>query len=261
MDSGSSRAPLHSIAGCGCITFAMASGSAAGSPICPIRTAAARASRCPRTRFERYTWRSYEIVSRRFQESVLLGFLLAVGGTVTAAFFLRQSGRSATEDQHIRGATLAPSEVVVALAKASKLPYDFTLAGVPLFREAETDHVLVCGAPGSGKGVAIKELLDQIRARGRSRDPLRPERGIRAGVLPARQGRSAQSPGCPEPGLDALGRGARGLRLREPGRFDHPREREGERSVLAGRAQGAVRGGGAASSPSAGRRPTPPSAT
>ena len=46
------------------------------------------------------------------------------------------------------------------------MPYDFTLAGIPLFREAETDHILVCGAPGSGKGVAIKELLDQIRARG-----------------------------------------------------------------------------------------------
>ena len=50
--------------------------------------------------------------------------------------------------------------------EASHLPYDFTLAGIPLFREAETDHILVCGAPGSGKGVAIKELLDQIRARG-----------------------------------------------------------------------------------------------
>jgi putative protein kinase ArgK-like GTPase of G3E family len=36
----------------------------------------------------------------------------------------------------------------------------------PLLREAETDHILVCGAPGSGKGVAIKELLDQIGARG-----------------------------------------------------------------------------------------------
>ena len=46
------------------------------------------------------------------------------------------------------------------------MPYDFTLAGIPLLREAETEHILVCGAPGSGKGVAIKELLDQIRARG-----------------------------------------------------------------------------------------------
>ena len=120
----------------------------------------------PKDQVRRYTWRSYQIVSRRLEGSVFLGLLLAAGGTVTSAFFLRQSGRSATEDQHIRGATLAPIEAVIAAAKASRLAYDFTLAGVPLFRDAETDHVLVCGAPGSGKGVAIKELLDQIRARG-----------------------------------------------------------------------------------------------
>src|SRR5262245_50749805 len=102
---------------------------------------------------QHYTWRSYETVSQRLQESVFLGFLLAIAGTVTSAYFLRESGRTATEDQHIRGATLAPPDAVIALAQASKLPYDFTLAGVPIFRDAETDHVLVCGVPGSGKGI------------------------------------------------------------------------------------------------------------
>ncbi|MBL8529265.1 MAG: type IV secretion system DNA-binding domain-containing protein, partial [Burkholderiales bacterium] len=114
----------------------------------------------------RLTQRSFDSVSARLQESLFLAFLVAVAGTVIAAVFLRQSGRSATEDRHIRGTTIAPPEVVAALAKASRLLYDLTLAGIPLFREAETDHILVCGAPGSGKGVAIKELLDQIRARG-----------------------------------------------------------------------------------------------
>jgi type IV secretion system coupling TraD/TrwB family protein len=113
---------------------------------------------------QRYTWQSYESVTRRLQESLLLGVLLAIGGTVTAAFFLRQSGRSATENQYIRGATLAPTEAVIALAKASRLAYDLTLADVPIFRESETDHILVCGAPGSGKGVAIKELFHQTGA-------------------------------------------------------------------------------------------------
>jgi hypothetical protein len=60
----------------------------------------------PKNQVRRYTWRSYQIVSRRFEESVFLGLLLTVGGTVTSAFFLRQSGRSATEDRHIRGATM-----------------------------------------------------------------------------------------------------------------------------------------------------------
>jgi Cdc6-like AAA superfamily ATPase len=58
------------------------------------------------------------------------------------------------------------ADTVIALARASEAPYDLTVAGVPIFRDAETDHILVCGAPGSGKRIAIKELLDQIRDRG-----------------------------------------------------------------------------------------------
>ena len=76
----------------------------------------------PKEQVQRYTWRSYETVSRRFQESVFLGFLLAIGGTVTAAYFLRESGRTATEDQHIRGATLAPPAGFAPQTLASRHP-------------------------------------------------------------------------------------------------------------------------------------------
>lgn len=120
----------------------------------------------PKAQVPRYTRRGFETVSRRFQEGLVVGFLLMIGGTLIAGYWMRESGRTATEDRHIRGATLAPPDTVITLARRSGAPYDFTLAGVPIFRDAETDHVLVCGAPGSGKGVAIKELLDQIRARG-----------------------------------------------------------------------------------------------
>jgi hypothetical protein len=98
----------------------------------------------------RYTWQSYESVTRRLQESVLLGALLAIGGTVTAAFFLRQSGRSATENQHIRGAVLAPTDTVIALAKASGLAYDITLAGVPIFRESERFRMITSRSRKAG---------------------------------------------------------------------------------------------------------------
>ena len=76
----------------------------------------------PKAAVQRYTGRSFETVSRRFQESLFLTFLVAVAGTVTAAYFLRRSGRSATEDQHIRGTTIAPPDVVAALAGASGCP-------------------------------------------------------------------------------------------------------------------------------------------
>lgn len=113
--------------------------------------------RVPKTEVQRYTQRSFDSVSVsvRLQESLSLAFLVAVAGTVTAAYFLRQSGRSATEDRHIRGTTIALPEFVAGLARASGLPYDFTLASIPLFRDAETDHIFVCGTPGGHKGLAI----------------------------------------------------------------------------------------------------------
>ena len=49
----------------------------------------------PEEQVRRYTWRSYKTLSRRLQESVFLGFLLTIAGTVTAAYFLRESGRTA----------------------------------------------------------------------------------------------------------------------------------------------------------------------
>ena len=51
--------------------------------------------------------RSFNSVNHRFQKSLFLAFLVAVAGTVTAGYFLRQSGRSATEDQHVRETTIA----------------------------------------------------------------------------------------------------------------------------------------------------------
>jgi hypothetical protein len=92
---------------------------------------------------QRYTWRSYENVTQRLQESPLLGVFLAIGGTVTAAFFLRQCGRSATENQHIRGATVASTEAVIALARASRMAYDFSGRGTNFPRDRNRSHPCV----------------------------------------------------------------------------------------------------------------------
>ena len=162
---GSSKALHRSSADCGSTMFAMPPASVGKSPICRIPMAAQRAFRCPRKRSQgaprvAMCWSISACATGRF-----FGTLIAIGAA-ERRLFPATSGRTATEDRHIRRATLAPVETVVTLAKGANVAYDFTLAGVPLFREAETDHILVSGAPGSGKGVAIKELLDQIRARG-----------------------------------------------------------------------------------------------
>ena len=44
-------------------------------------------------------------------------------------------------------------------------PDDLTVGGVPLPRSVEQQHILLMGAPGSGKSVALKNLLHTIRGR------------------------------------------------------------------------------------------------
>jgi len=43
---------------------------------------------------------------------------------------------------------------------------ELQLGGIPIDRHGECYHWLFCGSPGSGKSTAIKDMLDQIRARG-----------------------------------------------------------------------------------------------
>ena len=83
--SGSSRAPLRSIADCGCTTYEMASGSAVAIADLPDPSASGKRIQVPKDQLQRYTARSYETVSRRFQESVFLGFILALAASVMAA--------------------------------------------------------------------------------------------------------------------------------------------------------------------------------
>lgn len=99
----------------------------------------------------------------------------SLGGLVVFIFAARRAGRKAAEKRHVRGARLVTSrELSRAVRRA--LPwyrrYDpdrkprYKLAGVGLPEAAETQHILISGAPGSGKSVAILDLLDQVRARG-----------------------------------------------------------------------------------------------
>jgi type IV secretory pathway TraG/TraD family ATPase VirD4 len=52
-------------------------------------------------------------------------------------------------------------------ARRSQSLAPFTLGGVGIDASKTCYHLLISGSPGSGKSTAIKDLLDQIRARGR----------------------------------------------------------------------------------------------
>jgi len=97
---------------------------------------------------------------------------LAIGGAVSSVTFfiiysyLRRRGEEQSETKKLRGDEIADWKDVKKEIIHDNNASDMTLAGLPLIKNFETRHMLIHGTTGSGKSVCIRELLDQIRARG-----------------------------------------------------------------------------------------------
>jgi len=97
----------------------------------------------------------------------LATFALAFVAGLAAPHYLLGSKIGKTEkEETTRGSTLAPAEAVVKKVKATKVPTQLTLGGVPIPVAAEPYHFLMSGSTGTGKSVAMGALLENLRARG-----------------------------------------------------------------------------------------------
>ena len=67
------------------------------------------------------------------------------------------------DEAHQRGTALLDARLAARVLP--RTPGDLEIGGVPLPHSVEQQHVLLLGAPGSGKSVALKALLAAIRAR------------------------------------------------------------------------------------------------
>ncbi|GIK44763.1 MAG: hypothetical protein BroJett012_06660 [Betaproteobacteria bacterium] len=65
-----------------------------------------------------------------------------------------------------RGARVAEARVVASMTRKGAPSVPIVFGGVSLPADAEPYHLLVAGSTGSGKSVAIKGVLDALRARG-----------------------------------------------------------------------------------------------
>lgn len=63
---------------------------------------------------------------------------------------------------HIRGAKLAYADQVSDMILAEKTPFRLTIGGVPVPANIENYHFLICGTTGTGKSVALTEILDDV---------------------------------------------------------------------------------------------------
>ena len=95
--------------------------------------------------------------------------LLSAAGWVTFRRAHRRSQRvvgvGPSDERHERGTFLHDARAVTSLL--DRAPGDLVIGGVPLPRSVEQQHILMLGAPGSGKSVALKAMMTTIRERHR----------------------------------------------------------------------------------------------
>lgn len=80
--------------------------------------------------------------------------------------FCRWRGKMQQETEYLAGQDEVEAKELSKLLKRKGRNSDFNLAGVPLVKGTETQHILLAGTTGSGKTVAIRELMDQVRQKG-----------------------------------------------------------------------------------------------
>ena len=96
-----------------------------------------------------------------------LSILGGIGGFAAMSFWLRRLGRDSQKDQRIRGAfdVATTQELSAAVRRTGGGAY--SLGGVAIPKDAPMRGILTLGSQGSGKSVAIHDLMRQVMAKGR----------------------------------------------------------------------------------------------
>ncbi len=90
--------------------------------------------------------------------------LIGTGYLIWDAIFYRPT---AAHNPHLRGAKLVGGDDLISMIRAEAKSCDIEIAHVPVPYEIENRGFLFSGAPGSGKSVAVTNMLDIIATRGR----------------------------------------------------------------------------------------------
>jgi len=92
--------------------------------------------------------------------------IFALGMLLWAWFYFTRTGRGLGSNQFLRGARLGTTKQV-SRALWAQARGSFEIGGVRVPDAFEPEHILICGAPGTGKTNIIVKMLAGIRAAGR----------------------------------------------------------------------------------------------
>ena len=106
----------------------------------------------------------------KFEADLLHGAAIAGGFAllmlIWAWFYFTRTGRGLGSNQFLRGARFGTVRQV-RRALWSQAKGSFSIGGVTVPEAFEPEHILICGAPGTGKTNMIMKMLAGIRSRGR----------------------------------------------------------------------------------------------
>ena len=96
----------------------------------------------------------------------ILSGVFALAALVFAWFYFTRTGKGLGSNEYLRGAHFGTvRQVRRALRRETK--GSFSIGGINVPHAFETEHVLICGAPGTGKTNMIVKMLEGIRAKGK----------------------------------------------------------------------------------------------
>jgi type IV conjugative transfer system coupling protein TraD len=96
----------------------------------------------------------------------LISGLFAFGALAWAWFYFTRTGKGLGSNQYLRGARFGTFRQVRRALFWHKKGV-LKIGGVPVPSEFEPEHILLCGAPGTGKTNLIIKMLDGIRTSGK----------------------------------------------------------------------------------------------
>lgn len=107
------------------------------------------------------------IMGQVITEDILYASLIITGfGFVGFMGYMLWRGKKQAENKPVKGRSIVLPKELKRMVHGSGNASEYSLSGVPLLKDTEVQHLLLAGTTGSGKTVAIKELMDQVRAKG-----------------------------------------------------------------------------------------------
>ncbi len=92
--------------------------------------------------------------------------MASLGALALLLGYFKIKGKLQAKNEPITGHVWVEPKTLRKMLKDKELASDFKIAGVPLVRDTEVQHILLSGTTGTGKSICMQELMDQVRAKG-----------------------------------------------------------------------------------------------